>query len=102
MSSNRSGTLKFEFEELKPRKGMALYAYGYATIDYEWDRGDPDVGCYAGYSYSVDDIYLDGDKPNEEVKIEKNDPLYNQICDELMSYDYSSAIIRRLEEHDAW
>lgn len=99
---SRSGTIMYEFEELQPRKGLSLFAYGEAEITYEWDAGDRDVGILGGYGYSVEDIYLAADKGNEKIKLEESDPLCKQIREKLMSYGYQGSIIGRIEEHDAW
>lgn len=94
---SNSGTIEYEFEELEPIKGAALYAYGRATIDWEYEPGDPSV-CYgAGYGYDIDDIYLDGD-----VKLDKNSELYKQICERLHSNDYIDNVINSIQEKNAW
>lgn len=97
-----SGTYEYEFEELTPIKGVQLYAHGRATLEWEYEPGDPSV-CYgAGYGYDVDDIYLNGDKPGEGLHLDKKSELYKQIVDRLHSRDYVDSIINELEEHNAW
>lgn len=99
---SRNGHITYTFEELLPYENMSVLAYGQATIVWEWQDGDPDVGYRGGFSYYVDDISLDHPKDPSITHLDSELELYKRIESALLSPRYESNIISRIEESDSW
>jgi hypothetical protein len=92
------GHFTYTFEELQPYPDMMVLAYGEATIVWEWQDGDPDVGYRGGPSYYVDDISLDHSKDPGVTPLDGKTELYALIEKALMSRAYESHIVSEIED----
>jgi len=73
--------IDYELDEFQPWPGMAIYAYGVATISYKWEGRDRDTGDDAGpYDIELQHLTISADKAKApDYAIEQTDPLFLQI-----------------------
>ena len=76
-------TFTYDFDELQPWPGLAVYCYGSAEISYGWEGPDRDVGYRGGpYDIEVESITV-GPEP-----MPKTHPLYEAIESYLQNSDH--------------
>jgi len=91
--------MEFDLDEFRPWPQLAVYVHGKATLSYEIDPGDPDVGYRRGVTYpTVESLYIYSDTIDEPVGISEAHPLYKPICYILEQTDYAIDAIRRHDE----
>jgi len=73
--------IDYELDEFQPWPGMAIYAYGVATISYKWEGRDRDTGDDGGpYDIELQHLTISADKAKEPDRfIEQTDPLFERI-----------------------
>jgi len=73
--------IEYELDEFQPWPGLAVYAYGVATISYKWEGRDRDTGDDGGpYDIELQHLTIRADKAREPDRaIEQTDPLFRQI-----------------------
>ena len=73
--------IDYELDEFQPWPGMAIYAYGVATISYKWEGRDRDTGDDGGpYDIELQHLTISADKAREpDHCIEQTDPLFERI-----------------------
>ena len=87
------------FEELRLIPGHALVAYGHSDIFWEYEPDDPSVGYRGGYSYTVEDIYIESDDPTAASKpICPTSELFKMIDEALHRSDWEDYIIDKIRE----
>ena len=82
-------TFDFELDEFMPIPGQALYVYGTATIEYEWEPGDRDAGVPSGVALvRVTEIEIDSHRSDGEYMRLPPGPLYDLIERALLASDH--------------
>jgi hypothetical protein len=83
-------TFDYELDEFQPLPGHALYVYGHATIEYTWERGDPDAGVPSGAALvQVTDIWIDAHlKDGKPLQVLPNGFLFALISHALLESDH--------------
>ena len=82
-------TFDFELDEFMPLPGQALYVYGTATIEYEYEPGDRDVGARPGVALvRVTEIEIDSHNCDGEFMRLPPGPLYDLIAKALLNSDH--------------
>ena len=82
-------TFEYELDEFTPIPGQALYVYGTATIEYEWQQGDRDVGVPSGVALiDVTDIEIDSHRSDGEYMRLPPGPLFDLIARALLNSDH--------------
>jgi hypothetical protein len=73
--------IDYELDEFQPWPGMAIYAYGVATISYKWEGRDRDTGDDGGpYDIELQHLTISADKAKApDYAIEQTDPLFERI-----------------------
>ena len=73
--------IEYELDEFQPWPGLAVYAYGVATISYKWEGRDRDTGDDGGpYDIELEHLTISADKAREPDRaVEQTDPLFRQI-----------------------
>jgi hypothetical protein len=75
-------TFTYDFDELQPWPGLAVYCYGSAEISYGWEGPDREVGYRGGpYDIEVESITLD-------APLDRAHPLYALIVAQLETSDH--------------
>ena len=58
--------IEYELDEFQPWPGMAIYAYGVATISYKWEGRDRDTGDDGGpYDIELEHLTIYPDKAKD-------------------------------------
>jgi hypothetical protein len=93
-------SIEYKFEELHPFRGMYVLVNGTAEVEAEWISADPDSGiAHSGWGYYINAIYIDSlEKGDERFEITKDHPLFDPICNELVSTLYVDSINEQLDE----
>jgi hypothetical protein len=73
--------IEYELDEFQPWPGLAIYAYGVATITYKWEGRDRDTGDDGGpYDIELQHLTISADKAKApDYAIEQTDPLFERI-----------------------
>lgn len=73
--------IDYELDEFQPWPGLAIYAYGVATITYKWEGRDRDTGDDGGpYDIELQHLTISADKAKApDYAIEQTDPLFERI-----------------------
>jgi hypothetical protein len=82
--------IEYELDEFQPWPGMAIYAYGVATISYKWEGRDRDTGDDAGpYDIELEHLTISADKAKEPDRcIEQTHPLFLAVEAAIQSDDH--------------
>ena len=82
-------TFDFELDEFMPLPGQALYVYGTATIEYEYEPGDRSVGVPSGVALvRVTDIEIDSHNCDGEFMRLPPGPLFDIIAKALLNSEH--------------
>jgi len=96
-------TFDFELDEFMPIPGQALYVYGTATIEYEWEPGDRDAGVPSGVALvRVTEIEIDSHRSDGEYVRLPPGPLYDLIERALLNSDHVADAAREHLDSDQW
>jgi hypothetical protein len=92
-------TFEYQLDEFMPLPGQALYVYGNATIQYEWEPGDRSVGVPSGVALiDVTEIEIDSHRSDGEYMRLPPGPLFDLIAKALLnSYDVACAAGKHLD-----
>jgi hypothetical protein len=73
--------IEYDLDEFQPWPGMAIYAYGVATLSYSWEGRDRDTGDDGGpYDIELQHLTISADKARApDHCIEQTDPLFARI-----------------------
>jgi len=82
-------TFDYELDEFMPIPGQALYVYGAATIEYEYESGDRSVGVPSGVALiDVTEIEIDSHRSDGEYMRLPPGPLFDLIAKALLNSDH--------------
>ena len=96
-------TFDFELDEFMPLSGQALYVYGTATIEYEYEPGDRSVGVPSGVALvRVTDIEIDSHNCDGEFMRLPPGPLFDIIAKALLNSDHVADAAREHLDNDQW
>lgn len=96
-----TNAITYEFEELQPFPGHAVYINGSADIEYEEDPGDAYTGARGGYSYWVTRISINSDKKDlGDLNLDGANPLYSLIENQLTGINYSDHVLQKIEDNE--
>ena len=94
-------TFDFELDEFMPIPGQALYVYGTATIEYEYEPGDRSVGARPGVALvRVTDIEIDSHRSDGEYVRLPPGPLFDIIERALLASDHVADAAREHLDND--
>jgi len=96
-------TFEYELDEFMPLPGQALYVYGTATIEYEYEPGDRSVGVPSGVALvRVTDIEIDSHRGDGEYVRLPPGPLFDIIERALLASDHAADAAREHLDGDQW
>ena len=96
-------TFDYELDEFMPLPGQALYVYGNATIQYEWEPGDRSVGVLSGVVLvRVTEIEIDSHNCDGEFMRLPPGPLFDLIAKALLNSDHVVDAAREHLDNDQW
>jgi len=83
--------IEFELDEFKPWPTLSVYVYGMATLSYEYEPDDPDVGYRGGITYpTLESLTIYGDSTKDDSQVITDDhPLWHPISVILERTDYA-------------
>jgi len=94
-------TFEYELDEFMPIPGQALYVYGAATIEYEYEPGDRSVGVPSGVALvRVTEIEIDSHRSDGEYMRLPPGPLYDLIERALLTSDHVADAAREHLDSD--
>ena len=95
------GDFRYEFEELSIDDSENLFD-GSCNVTWEYESGDMSVGVHDGFSFYVDDIYIQIPNDKPAWLVPKSCPLYDSIAKaiEKENGDHILGIIERKAEPD--
>lgn len=94
-------TFDYELDEFMPIPGQALYVYGTATIEYEYNPGDKEVGLRPGIKLLwVNEIEIDSHRNDGEFMRLPPGPLFGLIENALLASDHVADAAREHLDSD--
>jgi hypothetical protein len=84
-------TIEFDLDEFRPWPALSVYVYGTATLSYEYEPDDPDVGYRGGVTYpTLERLVISSDLAKDApIEITAEHPLYAPIAAILEGTDYA-------------
>ena len=98
-------TIEFCLDEFRPWPALSVYVYGTATLSYEYEPSDPDVGYRGGVTYpTLQKLVIQSDlAKGEDIEVTEAHPLYAPIAAILEGTDYAvEACDEDWQEHIAY
>ena len=96
-------TFEYELDEFMPLPGQALYVYGTATIEYEWESGDRSAGVLSGVALiDVTEIEIDSQDCDGKFMRLPPGPLFDLIAKALLNSDHVADAAREHLDSDQW
>ena len=93
--------ITYEFEELQPFPGQAVYVTGSADISYEIEPDDAYTGYRGGPIYWISRISLAStQKGVGDLNLDTSHPLYELIENQLKGSEYESHIVTAIERNE--
>ena len=96
-------TFEYELDEFMPIPGQALYVYGAATIEYEYEPGDRSVGVPSGVALiDVTEIEIDSQDCDGKFMRLPPGPLFDLIAKALLNSEHVADAAREHLDNDQW
>ena len=84
-------TIEIDLDQFQPWPEICVYVYGKATISYEYEPDDPDVGYRGGVTYpTVESITIEAHLSKDTAQtIGPDHPMFAPIAKILETTDYA-------------